>query len=53
VTYLYSRGGDQATFDCGVTYGVTRNVQFDAGINFGLTQPAPDFNSFVGLSVRF
>jgi hypothetical protein len=53
LTYLFSRGGDQATFDCGLTYGVTRNVQLDAGVNLGLTKAAPDFNPFVGLSVRF
>lgn len=42
-----------ATFDCGVTYRVTRNVQLDAGVNIGLTEAADDLNPFVGLSVRY
>jgi hypothetical protein len=42
-----------ATFDCGVTYRLTRNVQLDAGVNIGLTEAADDLNPFVGLSVRY
>jgi hypothetical protein len=42
-----------ATFDCGVSYKVTKNVQFDAGVNIGLTDAADDWNPFVGLSVRY
>jgi hypothetical protein len=42
-----------ATFDCGVTYKVTKNVQLDAGVNIGLTDAADDWNPFVGLSVRY
>ncbi len=41
------------TFDFGFTYGVTSNVQLDAGLNVGLTQGADDLNPFVGLSVRY
>ncbi|OKH50323.1 hypothetical protein NIES2101_19900 [Calothrix sp. HK-06] len=42
-----------ATFDTGVTYLLTENLQLDAGVNIGLTQASDDFNSFVGFSVRF
>ncbi len=40
-------------FDAGLTYGLTDNVQLDCGCNFGLTESAPDYQPFVGLSVRF
>ena len=42
-----------ATFDFGLTYKLSRNVQLDAGINVGLTNAADDLNPFVGLSVRY
>jgi hypothetical protein len=48
-----TRGPDLASFDCGVTYGVTRNVQLDAGVNLGLTKATEDITIFTGLSVRF
>ncbi len=41
------------TFDFGVTYTVTPNVQLDAGLNIGLNRAADDLNPFVGLSVRY
>jgi hypothetical protein len=41
------------TFDVGLTYGFTENIQLDAGINIGVTRSADDFNPFVGLSYRF
>ena len=41
------------TVDLGLTYGLTENVQLDAGINLGVTESADDFNPFIGLSVRF
>lgn len=48
------RGADfVATFDTGLKYLLTENVQLDAGINIGLTQAADDLQPFVGLSVRF
>jgi hypothetical protein len=40
-------------FDVGFTYAVNENLQFDTGCNFGVTQSAPDFNPFIGLSFRF
>jgi hypothetical protein len=39
--------------DAGITYGVTPNVQLDAGINVGVTRAADDLNGFVGISWRF
>jgi len=42
-----------ATLDFGLTYGLRRNVQLDAGMNVGLTEAADDLNPFVGLSVRY
>jgi hypothetical protein len=41
------------TVDFGLTYQITPNIQFDTGINIGVTKAAPDFNPFVGLSWRF
>ena len=40
-------------FDAGLTFGLTDNVQLDCGCNFGLTESAPDYQPFVGLSVRY
>jgi hypothetical protein len=42
-----------ATFDFGFTYAITRDIQFDAGMNIGLTSAADDFNPFIGLSMRY
>jgi hypothetical protein len=41
------------TVDLGLTYGLTENLQLDAGINLGVTRSAEDFNPFVGVSWRF
>ena len=41
------------TVDLGLTYGLTKNIQFDAGINIGVTDAADDWNPFVGVSWRF
>lgn len=43
----------QGQVDAGFTYGLTDNVQFDCGCNFGVTKSAPDYQPFVGISVRF
>ena len=48
-----THGGDLASFDCGLTYGVTRDVQLDCGANLGLTKATADFTLFAGVSVRF
>jgi hypothetical protein len=39
--------------DVGLTYALNANVQLDAGCNFGVTKSAPDFQPFVGISVRY
>jgi hypothetical protein len=41
------------TVDLGLTYGVTDNIQLDAGVNIGVTKTAADLNPFLGLSWRF
>lgn len=41
------------TADAGLTYGLTDDIQLDAGINIGITRSADDFNPFVGVSWRF
>lgn len=43
----------QGQADIGWTYGVTENVQWDFGCNFGVTRSAPDFGPFMGVGVRF
>ena len=41
------------TVDLGLTYGLTDNIQLDAGVNLGVTRSADDFNPFLGISFRF
>jgi len=41
------------TLDLGFTYGLTADIQLDAGINIGVTRSAEDWNPFLGLSWRF
>lgn len=41
------------TFDVGLTYGLTEDIQLDAGVNIGLTRSADDINPFLGVSWRF
>jgi hypothetical protein len=48
-----AHAGWVATFDCGASYRLTRDVQLDAGVNIGLTKAADDLNPFIGLSVRY
>ena len=43
----------QGQADVGFTYALNDNTQLDFGCNFGVTKSAPDFNPFVGLSLRF
>lgn len=43
----------QGQVDAGLTYGLSDNVQLDAGCNFGITRSAPDYQPFVGVSRRF
>jgi len=41
------------TFDFGFTYGVTEDIQLDAGLNIGVTRSAEDWNPFFGVTWRF
>lgn len=41
------------TLDLGLTYGLSDNIQLDAGVNLGITDSAEDVNPFLGISVRF
>jgi hypothetical protein len=41
------------TFDMGLTWAVTANLQLDIGVLIGMTDAAPDLNPFFGISVRF
>ena len=50
---VLTEGPDIASFDCGLTYGIGKNVQLDCGANIGLTGAADDLNVFAGLSIRF
>ena len=43
----------EAQADAGFTYALTDDVQFDFGCNFGVTESAPDYQPFAGLSIRF
>ena len=48
------RGRDWiVTGDVGVTYAASSDLQFDAGVNLGLTRAADDVAVFVGVSRRF
>lgn len=42
-----------ATLNGGLTYGLTQDIQLDAGVNFGLTRSAPDVYPFMGITWRF
>jgi len=48
-----SGGPWQGQVDLGFTYGIGDNMQLDFGCNFGVTRSAPDYNPFLGLTVRF
>lgn len=41
------------TLGGGITYRVTKNLQLDAGVNFGVTRAADRVNPFVGFSARY
>ncbi len=48
-----SGGAWQGQVDLGFTYGIGDNMQLDLGCNFGVTRSAPDYNPFLGFTVRF
>ena len=41
-----------ASFDTGITFMLRRDVQFDAGANFGLSDAADGVTVFAGVSFR-
>ena len=43
----------QNSADLGVIYSVSDNFHVDTGVNFGISEAAPDVNYFVGLAFRF
>ena len=45
-------GTYEAFFDTGLIFLVRQNVQLDCGVNVGLSDSAPDFTVFAGMSVR-
>jgi hypothetical protein len=45
--------GDPVLLGTGLTYRLSKNVQFDMGVNFGITPAADRINPFVGLTTRF
>lgn len=53
VTPLERTGDLEAFLDFGFTYGLTPDVQLDAGCNFGLTDTVPEAAPFLGISIRF
>ncbi|MES2746578.1 MAG: transporter [Bdellovibrionota bacterium] len=42
----------EAYFDVGLTYGLSPDHQLDAGVNWGITKDADDYNYFAGFSIR-
>lgn len=42
----------QGTFDFGLNFLVNDHLKLDAGLNVGVTETAPDWNPFLGLSWR-
>ena len=49
---LHGDADYQALLGAGLTYALGDDVQLDAGVNFGLTDDADDFNVFAGITVR-
>jgi len=41
------------TFDTGLSYTVTKNLQLNGGVNIGVTRAADQWNPFIGLAWRF
>ena len=47
-----SSGPWVATFDLGITWGMTPNLQWDIGANIGASEASDDLNVFAGVSFR-
>lgn len=45
--------GDVGLVGGGMAYWITKDVQLDCGVNFGVTPASPRYSPFVGLSARF
>jgi hypothetical protein len=45
--------GKQVSWDVSAAYLPNKNVQLDAGANFGLNSQTPDVELYTGVSVRF
>ncbi|MCX7322636.1 MAG: transporter [Hyphomicrobiales bacterium] len=45
--------GDVGLVGGGIAYRITKDVQLDGGVNFGVTPASPRYSPFVGLSARF
>ena len=45
--------GKQASWDASIAYLVNKDLQLDAGANFGLNKQTPDIELYTGVSVRF
>jgi hypothetical protein len=43
----------EGTFDPGLIYEVTENLQFIAGVDIGVTRSADDWAAFLGLTWRY
>lgn len=43
----------RASFDAGLTYALTPDIQLDGGIRIGLTQATEDVGVFAGISMRY
>jgi hypothetical protein len=52
VTSVNTGSTYQAVVGGGVTYGIGEDLLLDAGVYFGLSDAADDFNAFVGLTYR-
>jgi hypothetical protein len=52
IAQLHDDADYLALLGAGLTYALSDDVQLDAGVNFGLTDEADDFNVFAGITVR-
>jgi hypothetical protein len=50
---LEDGSGFIASIDLGLTYALSKDMQFDLGINIGTSTSAEDLNPFIGFSYRF
>jgi hypothetical protein len=53
LTSAAGEGAHVATFNCGLTRRLGPRLQFDCGLNLGLSRAAPDVSLFAGLSRKF